>query len=185
MEKKIIPFTPKECKQIKPIPVHDIAEEVFGDFDTPEEGQISQDEQYRGGFELIDYSFFYYKTIAKKPIPEKRGGKFIQIRNEERKTEYLVFSPSELSSFHANIVERFCFLKGIEGVYTTKKMDRYEIQDPEWLIIGGGKWSMDDNEKRLVLFDNSGVYGRFDSNGLRKKILDTGKLQGYEVKIIG
>lgn len=184
MKKNIIPFKPKEVKLIKPFPVHDIAKMVFGNYDIPEEDE-SQVERPKGAFELIDYSTVFYKTIAKKPMPEKRGGKFIQIRNEEKKTEYLVLSPSELSSFHANIVERFCLLKGIEGVYTTKKMDRYEIQDPEWVIVGGGKWSIDDNEKRLVLFDNSGVYGKFDAKGLRKKILDTGKLPGYEITIIG
>lgn len=180
MKKNIIPFKHKEYRQIEVIPIHKIAREVFGNLE--EDVGIPEDKS-EGGFELIDYSAVFYKTIAKKPMPEKRGGKFIQIRNEE--AEYLVLSPSVLSSFHANIVERFCLLKGIDGSYTTKRKDRFEIHDPEWHIIGGGKWSIDDAEKRLVLSDNSGVYGKFDEKGLRKKILDTGKLIGYEVKIIG
>ena len=96
-----------------------------------------------------------------------------------------MLSPAGLSSFHANIAERFCLLQGIEGEYTTKKMDKYEIYDPEWIIIGGGKWVIDEKEKQLYLFAESLTYGKFDSRGLRKKILADGKLAGYEVKISG
>ncbi|MBI4690037.1 MAG: hypothetical protein HY754_07190 [Nitrospirae bacterium] len=157
---------------------------VFGNHDIPEEDE-SQVERPSGAFELIDYSTIFYKTIAKKPMPEKRWGKFIQIKNEGNDTEYLILSPKELSVFHANIVERFCLMKKIAGDYTTRRKDRFEIHDPEWHIVGGGKWAIDDNEKRLVLFDDSGVYGKFDSKGLRKKIMDTDKFLDYEVKIIG
>jgi hypothetical protein len=132
-------------------------------------------------FKIIDYSDIYFKTISKTDVPSKRGGNFIQIMDED--TEYLVLSPAGLSSFHANIAERFCLLKGIEGAYTTKRMDKYEIYDPEWIIIGGGKWVIDEKEKRFHLFAESGTYGKFDSRGLRKKILATERLVGYEVKI--
>ena len=135
-------------------------------------------------FVLIDYSEVYYKTIAKKPMPVKRGGKFIQIINEGNDAEYLAFSPGELSSFHANIVERFC-LKGIEGSYTTKKRDRFEIRDPEWIIVGGGMWTISDDERRLDLFDQSKVYGKFDPVGLKKKLLSVETLSGYKIQIDG
>lgn len=32
-------------------------------------------------FKFIDYSDTYFTTIAKKPIPSKRSGKFVQIIN--------------------------------------------------------------------------------------------------------
>jgi len=132
-------------------------------------------------FKIIDYSDIYFKTISKADVPSNRGGKFIQIRNED--AEYLVLSPEGLSSFHANIVGRFCLLNGIEGKYTTKKMDKYEIHDPEWIIVGGGKWVIGEKEKRFHLFAESLAYGKFDLHGLRKKILSTEKLAGFQVKI--
>lgn len=194
---KMIPFKPKKkSKPIEVVPVSEIAKKVFSEAEEIPENPfvdvasifdelIAKERMQHMKLEIIDYSETYYKTIAKKPMTEKRGGKFVQLRNAEKEAEYLVFSPSELSSFHANIIERFCLLKGIDGAYTTVKKDRFEIHDSEWHIVGGGKWTIDDNEKRLILFDNSGVYGKFDSKGLRKKILDSGKLQGYEVKLIG
>ena len=43
------------------------------------------------------------------------------------------------------------------------------FKTPNGLSSAGasGQWTI--MRKRLVLFDNSGVYGRFDSNGLRKR----------------
>lgn len=132
-------------------------------------------------FILIDYSEVFFRTISKSHIPSERGGKFIQIRNEN--TEYLVLSPRELSSFHANIIERFCMLNGLTGEYTTKKMDEYDITDPDWIIIGGGKWFFNDHEKWIHLFDKSGVYGKFDHTGLRDKILSSENFKEYDIRI--
>ncbi len=132
-------------------------------------------------FILIDYSKVYYETITKTTVPSMRGGRFVQIRDEA--AEYLVLSPKGLSSFHANIVERFCLLQGLEGKYTSKRMDKYEILDSGWDIIGGGKWFVNDEEKWFHLFDKSGVYGKFDPVGLRHGILVSGKYKGYDIKI--
>jgi len=132
-------------------------------------------------FLLFDYSKVYYETISKTTVPSERGGKFIQIRNEDK--EYLVLSPKELSSFHANIVERFCLLKGLEGEYTTKRMDKFEISDPDWDIIGGGKWFVNDKKKWLHLFDVSGVYGKFDHVDLWENLLVSEQFKEYEIRI--
>jgi hypothetical protein len=58
-------------------------------------------------FKFVDYSATYFTTIAKKPIPSNRSGKFVQIINRSTSDEYLVLSPKELSVYHANIVEWF------------------------------------------------------------------------------
>jgi hypothetical protein len=68
---------------------------------------------------FIDYTPLYYATIAKAAMPPVISGKFVQIRNES--TEYLVLSPKEFTKYHANIVERFFFDKGIEGSYDPGK----------------------------------------------------------------
>ena len=54
---------------------------------------------------IIDYSQLYYKIMRKTVVPWQRGGKFVQIRHGNN--EYLIFSPKGLSSYLADIVERF------------------------------------------------------------------------------
>lgn len=135
-------------------------------------------------FKMIDYSDIYYKSIVKKPMPLNRGGKFVQLRDEDKSIEYVVLSPGELSSFHANIIERFCLTNDIPGSYTTARKDRFEIHDGDWIIVGGGKWTIDMEKKRLVLFDQSGVYGKFDSKNLRAK-MTISKFYGYKIIIHG
>ncbi len=130
---------------------------------------------------FIDFSDIYYGTITKKGKPWKRKGKFIQLRNNG--TEYLVLSPISLAPFHANILERFCLTNGIYGRYTNSKMEKFEIDDFEWEVVGGGHWEMDDDKKILVLSGASYVYGRFAPSRLREKIRAVDALKGYKVVI--
>src|SRR3990172_10538159 len=109
--------------------------------------------------ELIDYTPLYYTAIAKTDIPPVITGKFVQIRNESM--EYLVLSPKEFTKYHANIVERFCLDKGIEGSYDEDRK-RYEIYGREWAIVGGGKFEIDAKKQTIKFYDDSMAYGKFD-----------------------
>jgi hypothetical protein len=135
-------------------------------------------------FKLIDFSEVYYRNIAKVRLPASKGGRFIQLRNEEREIEYIVLSPQELSVRHANIVERFCILNGIEGSYNPRK-DHFHIQDSEWVVVGGGFWRTDNEKRELDLYGKSTMYGKFDPKGLKKNVLATKEMQGYCVRIDG
>ena len=129
---------------------------------------------------VIDYSEKYYPGRAKPAMPEKRSGKFVQVRNNE--TEYLVFSPKEFTPYHAGLVEQFCKEKGLKGAYDSKNK-RFDIHEPAWIVVGGGKFERDDRERHIRLYDNSMAYGRFDSKGLREKILSTAGMSDYTVQI--
>ncbi len=129
---------------------------------------------------FIDYSELYYSGGKNAPLPEKRSGKFVQLRKAD--VEYLVFSPSGLTAYHADIVERFCRDRNIGGVYNPGKK-RFDIHDPDWTVAGGGKFEVDGLGKRLRLFDNSMAYGRFKSRGLRERILQTGAFKDFKVAI--
>jgi hypothetical protein len=129
---------------------------------------------------FIDYSGLYYSEEKDAPIPDKRSGKFVQLRKGD--VEYLVFSPSGLTAYHADIVELFCRDRDIDGVYNPVKK-RFDIHDPGWTVKGGGKFEIDGQRKRLRLYDNSMAYGRFDSRGLRQKILQTDAFREFEVAI--
>ena len=129
---------------------------------------------------FIDYTYLYYKAIARTEVPPVISGKFVQIRNEAM--EYLVFSPKEFTKYHANIVERFCLDKGIEGSYDSEGK-RYVIADRAWSVAGGGKFEIDMKRKTVKLYDNSLAYGKFETQGLKKKILSLAAFSVFTVRI--
>lgn len=129
---------------------------------------------------IVDYSDRYYPEVEKRAIPVTRSGKFVQIRNDE--TEYLVFSPKEMTSYHAGIMELFCEERGIAGAYEGEDK-RYNVFDPQWVVIGGGKFEIDTEKKTLRLYDNSMAYGRFKVTGLKERIRRSREMAGYEVRI--
>lgn len=127
---------------------------------------------------FIDYAEAYYSGAA--GMPERRSGKFVQIRNGP--VEYLVFSPKELTPYHAGIVERFCREKGLTGSYDAKSK-RFDIEEPGWAVAGGGKFELDGKEKVIRFYDDSMAYGRFDPKGLKDKIRSIGRFSAYTVQI--
>ena len=129
---------------------------------------------------FIDYTQFYYTTIAKTGIPPAISGKFVRIRNGS--TDYLVLSPKDFTKYHANIVERFCLDKGIEGGYDLERK-RYDIYDQAWVVTGGGKYELDRKRKAIKLYDNSMAYGKFEVSGLREIILADPEFSGFTVRI--
>ncbi len=129
---------------------------------------------------FIDYTQFYHTAIAKTRVPPVRSGKFVQMRNDD--TLYLVFAPKEFTKYHANIVERFCLDKGLEGSYDPERK-RFDIHDQSWKILGGGKFDMNANKKTVKLSDNSMAYGKFDSAGLRELISALPEFSGFTVLI--
>ena len=136
-------------------------------------------------FELIDYSESYYRDVLGEEVPEKRAGKFVQIRDEERGREYLVLSPKGLSAYHANIVERFCSLgRAVGGGYNPRK-DSFRISDSSWSVVGGGSWAIDTRNRLLELSGASQAYGRFDPRGLKSRLLALRELDGYTITIDG
>jgi hypothetical protein len=129
---------------------------------------------------LIDYTPFYFASIAGTAVPPVTAGKFVQIRNGN--TLYVIFSPKEFTKYHANIIERFCMDKGIEGSYDAKR-EKFFIQDQAWVIVGGGKFERDGNKKAIKLFDNSMAYGKFKAEGMKEALAVLPEFSGYTVTI--
>jgi hypothetical protein len=130
---------------------------------------------------IIDYGGFSRQPAAGRTTPNRTTGKFVQLRNGD--TEYLVFSPAELTRYHADVVEKFCEERDIPGSYVQERR-RYDIHDPQWVIVGGGKFETDRKKRSIILYDNSMAYGRFDPNSLKEKLRRTEELAGYTVKIM-
>lgn len=133
-------------------------------------------------FEIIDYSEEYYKVLLKEPIPAKRSGKFVQIRNNETDKEFIILSPSKFSIYHADIVEKFCLANGITGRHN-RSSHYFKISHTSWEVIGGGHWVINSVNRTLDLTGKSQAYGRFDSNGVKENILSLLQMKGYTVKI--
>jgi hypothetical protein len=131
-------------------------------------------------FRIINYSEIYYEHIVCSLKPGKISGKFVQIRHEG--TEYLIFSPKEFSKYHADLVRRFCRERGVDGVYNDQ-LKRFDIRDPSWDILGGGKFEMDRQKGILRLYDDSMAYGRFNPSGLKERILSLKDMSGYRIEI--
>lgn len=129
---------------------------------------------------IIDYSDFCFRLLLSQPVPPLRGGKFVQLLHGE--DEYLIFSPARLSTYHANIVERFCSLEGVAGGYE-KENEHYAIYDPEWSVNGGGRWETDETQKTLRLFGSSLAYGRFDALWLAERLSATAEFKDYTILI--
>ena len=131
--------------------------------------------------ELIyrDYSRIYYREIG-VALSDKIAGKFVQMQNDS--AENLVFSPKEVSRYHADIVGRFCDERGISGVYNNA-LKRFDIHDHEWAVTGGGKFERDRIKKQLRLYDDSMAYGKFNGQGLKEKILSVSAFSGYKVRL--
>ena len=129
---------------------------------------------------VIDYAGICSSEEGKKAVSEKRSGKFVQIRNDDR--EYLVFSTADLTPYHADIVERFCREKGLHGTYDGARK-RFDISDTAWVIAGGGKFEIDKEQRYIRLYDNSMAYGRFDSQKLSEKIRGTDLPKDLEIRI--
>ncbi len=128
---------------------------------------------------FADYCGHYYSNTAGTSAPDVLAGKFVQIKKNE--TEYLVFAPKEFAAYHANLVEQFCKDRGLKGVHGEGK--RFVIHDPGWAVVGGGKFEMDKAKKLIRLYDNSMAYCRFESKGLKEKILSIKEFSGYKVQI--
>ena len=129
---------------------------------------------------LFDYTPVYFNSLAGTSVPTVVAGKFVQIRSGN--TLYLILSPREFTKYHANIVERFCMDKGIEGSYDAKR-EKYTIADQAWQVIGGGKFERDADKKAIKLYDNSMAYGKFDATGLKDMLGALPELSGYAVTI--
>lgn len=95
-----------------------------------------------------------------------REGKFVQL--EWRGREYLLFAPKALHDYHNQILGRFLAEQGIAHHWAS--LQTLVVDDPDLVILGGGRFRADPQAASLSLWDNSQAYGRFREAGLAGRI---------------
>jgi hypothetical protein len=119
--------------------------------------------------EVLDFSSAYFVAIRGYELPPQRGGKFIVIEHDG--VAKVVLSPTELSFYHANILERYCAGYGIEVAFNAKR-DAAAVIGEDLEVLGGGFWLVDELGNRLYLWGKSQAYGSFDGVELARRGLD-------------
>jgi len=125
-------------------------------------------------FRIVDFSPIQYPY----GMPAVRQGKFLHLGDGEG--ELLVLSPYKLSEFHAQILERYCMLNGLEGGFIRRR-EIYEVVGNDLTVIGGGHWRLDENE--FHLFGASMIYGKFEAQGLMEKVRNFPGFGKYRIVI--
>jgi len=96
--------------------------------------------------------------------------------------EYVIFSPSAFDRYHAEIVQRFCQDMGIAGVYNMSSKS-FDIVDPSWRVVGGGRFEIDRRGHSLRLYDTSAAYGRFEGDRLERILRASPQFSRFTITI--
>ena len=115
----------------------------------------------------VDYSELWFSEIQKGDLPPIRSGKFILVAGSD--SRWAVFSPAELSPYHAVIAERFFASQGVPGRYDSAKK-KFLPTGREWRVLGGGMWHCNADARTLWIYGQSAVYGGVDIRALAESL---------------
>ena len=119
---------------------------------------------------MVRTVILFYPATDGPPVSAEYRGKFLQLTLGG--TQYLIFAPAELYRFHNQILTHFASDRNI--AYRWLDDQTLEINSPDLVVIGGGKFRIDTAGKTLVLWDSSQAYGRFDARDLPEAIASAG-----------
>jgi hypothetical protein len=112
--------------------------------------------------------------------PSDLEGKFLQL--SWRRQEYLVFAPAERHRYHNQILGRFLQERGVAHRWLNQ--EKLEVDDPDLVVLGGGRFRVSALRRTLDLWDDSHAYGRFREAGLPERIAAAGHAwSGFELRV--
>ena len=97
-------------------------------------------------------------------------GKFLQLRLAAR--DYILFATATECRYHNQILARFLSAQGIP--HRWEQAVNLVVDHPELAVIGGGRFRLDANRESLRVWDDSSLYGRFDSSRLAVQLAAAG-----------
>lgn len=108
-------------------------------------------------------------------------GKFVQIVHEED-GYYLIFSPTSICTYHAQIVNLFCKEHLTHWYFDiNEKQDHGQLQVEKATIVGGGYYEIFSEARRLNLHGASLAFGDYEVLGLEEKINSIPRFLNYKV----
>ena len=129
---------------------------------------------------MVRTVILFYPATGGPPDAAEYRGKFLQLTLGG--TQYLVFAPAELHRFHNQILTHFAADRNIAHRWVDDQT--LEINSPELVIIGGGKFHVNTTDRTLCLWDDSQAYGRFDAGDLPEAIASAGHAwSGFDIRI--
>jgi hypothetical protein len=107
-------------------------------------------------------------------------GKFVQLVMEHR--EYLLFAPAARHRFHNQILAEFLDARGVPTIWVSES--ELVFCQPGLRVLGGGRYRADPAGRELRLWDESSAYGRYDDEGLAKRLRESGHpWAGFELDL--
>ena len=103
-------------------------------------------------------------------VPQQSSGKFLQLRWRGRET--LLFAPADRHRYHNQILAAFAAEQGLPHRWITP--ERLELNHPDLLVIGGGRFDLDLAAGSMRLWDASQAYGSFRPEGLATGLAQAG-----------
>ena len=97
-------------------------------------------------------------------------GKFLQLRLAAR--DYILCATATECRYHNQILARFLSEQGIPQRW--EQAVNLVVDHPELAVIGDGRFRLDVNRESLHVWDDSSVYGRFDSSRLAVQLAAAG-----------
>ena len=111
-----------------------------------------------------------YPTVESMQFTHESRGKFVQLCWKDE--PWLLFAIKDQHAFHNQIIAHFLSEQHIP--FHWKSPEILEFTDSEFEILGGGKFQLNWEQKKLSLFGDSMVYGRFDVELLEASMKHTG-----------
>lgn len=81
--------------------------------------------------------------------------------------EYWVFATPDRCRYHSDILS--AFLAEMDVSVQRNENGAFELE-PDIRVLGGGLFRCDRRSRELVLYDDSTIFGRFDSDGAADKL---------------
>jgi len=127
--------------------------------------------------------FYHLGEIYQDRIPNANisKGKFVQIRHSAL-GEFLLLAPSELCTFHAQIVDLFSHTIAPNWCFKlNQKSDDGTLHEENARIIGGGYYEILPEQKRLNLGGVSLAFGDYEAYGIEQKLKKLDRFKEYRI----
>lgn len=121
-----------------------------------------------------------YRDLSNFSYADEEG-KFVILGHQKKtsKDYFLIFSPLELTPYHANIVYQFLQVEG-RGKVEAVSSSGCRILSKGWQVHGGGHYQLDYPTASVILHGKSTAFGKYQAELLDPYVHEIPLLLGLE-----